>query len=82
MANYINKLGDIYTQEELEAAALENEVDIDTVITDNELTQEDPGKKKGAAAKGSTAAPKKDKNPTYDNKAGIVIKRFFFGIQW
>ena len=59
MANYINKLGDIYTQEELEAAALENEVDIDTVITDNELTQEDPGKKKGAAAKGSTAAPKK-----------------------
>lgn len=59
MANYINKLGDIYTQEELEAAALENGVDIDTVIADNELTQEDPGKKKGAAAKGSTAAPKK-----------------------
>jgi len=59
MASYINKLGDIYTQEELEAAALENGVDIDTIIIDNELTQEEPGKGKGATAKGSTVAQKK-----------------------
>ena len=59
MASYINKLGDIYTQEELEAAALENGVDIDTIIIDNELTQEEPGKRKGATAKGSTVAQKK-----------------------
>ena len=70
MANYINKLGDIYTQEELEAAALENGVDIDTVIADNELTQEGPGKKKSAAAKGSTTVQKKKKTlPTVTNSA-------------
>jgi len=70
MANYTNKLGDIYTQEELEAAALENGVDIDTIITDNELIQEAPGKGKSATAKGSTVAPKKKRTlPTATESA-------------
>ncbi len=70
MANYTNKLGDIYTQEELEAAALENGVDIDTIITDNELIQEEPGKGKSAIAKGSTVALKKKRTlPTIAKSA-------------
>jgi hypothetical protein len=70
MANYTNKLGDIYTQDELEAAALENGVDINTIITDNELIQEEPGKGKSAIAKGSTVALKKKRTlPTIAKSA-------------
>lgn len=63
MANYTNKLGDIFTQEDIEAAALENEVDIDTIISSNELTMdgEKPGKPQGATAKKPVVAPKKQK---------------------
>jgi hypothetical protein len=64
MANYTNKLGDIFTQEDIEAAALENEVDIDTIISSNELTMdgEKPGKPQGATAKKPVVAPKKRKS--------------------
>jgi hypothetical protein len=64
MANYTNKLGDIFTQEDIEAAALENEVDIDTIISSNELTMdgEKPGKSQGATAKKPVVAPKKRKS--------------------
>jgi len=64
MANYTNKLGDIFTQEDIEAAALENEVDIDTIISSNELTMDGkkPGKSQGATAKKPVVAPKKRKS--------------------
>jgi hypothetical protein len=64
MANYLNKEGISYTQEEIEAAALENNVDVDTILADNELSLEGekPGKPQGATAKKPAAAPKKPKS--------------------
>lgn len=67
MANYTNKLGDIFTQEDIDAAALENGVNIDTIISSNELTIQadeidkdvDMGKEDGVVATDPPAAPKK-----------------------
>ena len=60
MAKYFNNKGEEYTIEEIEAAAKKNNKSIEDIIIDNGLTPEEdkPGKKNGAAAKGSTAAPK------------------------
>jgi hypothetical protein len=78
MANYTNKLGDIFTQEDIEAAALENEVDIDTIISSNELTMdgEKPGKPQGATAKKPVVAPKKRKSvlPSGNTSSGWNTK--------
>ena len=78
MANYTNKLGDIFTQEDIEAAALENEVDIDTIISSNELTMdgEKPGKPQSATAKKPVVAPKKRKlvSPSANTSSGWNTK--------
>jgi len=64
MANYTNKLGDIFTQEEIDAAALENGVDVDKILADNELSLEGekPGKSQGVTVKKQTVAPTKTKS--------------------
>lgn len=70
MPNYKNKQGILYTQEEIEAVALENGVDIEKVITDNELTLEDGGKQKSVVAQEPTTAQKpKEKKPASSTKA-------------
>jgi hypothetical protein len=75
MVNYLNKEGDIYTQEELNAVAEENGVDIDTVIADNGLTKGKPGKPQGAAAKNQGTAPKKKSgSPSGNTSSGWNTK--------
>lgn len=63
MSTYKNKKGEIYTQEELEAAAKENGVDINTIIADNDLTieGEPAGKNASVVAKEPTATQEKPK---------------------
>lgn len=68
MANYLDNEGILYTQEDLETAASLNGVTVEDMINENGLTPEQPGKKKSAAAKGSTVAPKKKKTlPTTES---------------
>jgi hypothetical protein len=71
MANYINKLGDIFTQEEIDAAALENGVDVDKILADNELSLEGekPGKTQGVTVKKQTVAPTKTKSVSSSKKS-------------
>ena len=78
MANYLNKEGILYTQEEIEAAALENNVDIDTILADNELSleKEKPGKPQDATAKKPVVASKKQKqgSPSGNTSSGWNTK--------
>ena len=76
MANYLNKEGILYTQEEIEAAALENNVDIDTILSDNELIKEKPGKTQDATAKKPVVASKKQKqgSPSGNTSSGWNTK--------
>lgn len=78
MANYLNKEGILYTQEEIEAAALENNVDVDTILADNELSLEGekPGKKSSVTAKKPVVAPKKQKSvsPSENTSSGWNTK--------
>lgn len=69
MPDYKNKQGILYTQEEIEAVALENGVDIEKVIADNGLTPEDGGKQKSVVAQEPTTAQKpKEKKPASSTK--------------
>lgn len=70
MASYLNKEGILYTQEEIEAAALENNVDVDTILADNELSLEveKPGKKKSVVVKKPAAAQEKPKSVSSSKK--------------
>ena len=74
MANYLNKEGILYTQEEIEAAALENNVDVDTILADNELSLEGkkPGKKQSATAKKPTVVQEKPKSVSSSKKPSSV----------
>ena len=79
MANYTNKLGDIFTQEDIDAAALENGVDIDTIISSNELKLKadeidkdvDMGKEDGVVATDPPAAPKKKSGSPSKNTSSV-----------
>ena len=84
MANYTNKLGDIFTQEEIDAAAEENGVDIDTSISSNELNMQadeldkdvDMGKEDGVVAKEPPATPKKKSgSPSKDTSSASSGKK-------
>jgi hypothetical protein len=78
MANYLNKEGILYTQEEIEAAALENNVDVDTILADNELSLEGekPGKPQSATAKKPTVVQEKPKSvsPSANTSSGWNTK--------
>jgi sulfur carrier protein ThiS len=78
MANYLNKEGILYTQEEIEAAALENNVDVDTILADNELSLEGekPGKKQSVVVKKPTTAQEKSKSvsPSGNTSSGWNTK--------
>jgi hypothetical protein len=73
MANYINKLGDIFTQEEIDAAAEENGVDVDVVINNNGLTLQEEeqdnivGKEEGVVVTDPPTAPKRKSGSSSKN---------------
>jgi len=81
MGNYLNNEGILYTQEEIEAAALENDTDIDTIISDNGLTPEDLGKKESVVAQEPTTTqkekPKKSASSTKTSLSASAGKKAY-----